>query len=501
MNEFNLDQLKNGSEKVTNDEGLLDTTTTKISTGAASSDGYVEMDIADIKPYKQEENPAQDMLGSMFGDLDNAIAKDMEEITKLKDEAIIKYNEELQEKEMEKDNNKKANDDLDDDDDIKEIEEVKIKPVVQPKYQKNIFDNDDDDDSLAELDEDDLDDDDDEQDKNKEQFDILKESIKKKIVPIQDKIDISKFTVNVKPISLSRALAMETSSVHVADWVLYSSKTAISVSELSGPEILKLDPSNSSRNRLNIYKDIYGVLYNHIIDANKPPTLEAWVKTLNFFDNDHLYFAFYKACFSGTNSVPYSCPECNEMFMEDLPMEKMIKYLKPEVEEEVHRILSKDTTSSDGYPVELFQISDNYVVGLKDPSIYSVIFENAVLTEKFTTKYQDLLSMMSYIDQIYFIDRATGSLNPIEVKNDPLNVAKTTMHRIKNYHSILSSLNSDQYYQFASYIKTINDRNENIEYILPEVTCPKCKHIIKEEKKTPQSLLFTRHQLAALLNI
>ena len=107
---------------------------------------------------------------------------------------------------------------------------------------------------------------------------------------------------------------------------------------------------------------------------------------------------------------------------------------------------------------------------------------------------------MSYIDTIYFIDRSTNQLSPIAIKQYPNDIAKTTKRKIKIYYEILSTLSSDQYFAFTSYIKQINDRNEVIQYRLPETTCPKCNHLIPEEIRKPDSLLFTRHQLGALAN-
>ena len=50
--------------------------------------------------------------------------------------------------------------------------------------------------------------------------------------------------------------------------------------------------------------------------------------------------------------------------------------------------LKKDTTSSGSLgETELMQVSDDYVVALRVPTIYNVIFENSVLDTAFTDKY------------------------------------------------------------------------------------------------------------------
>lgn len=448
-----------------------------------------EVNIEDIKPYKEPVNVIEENTKALYGELDAAIEKEMEKITEFQNKII----EEEYEKQLDDDNYGEGGTEVVDT--LKFDETTETSATVEPK---NIDLSLDDDDFFKDLDEDEDDINDEETD---EQIKEIKASIKEKIVPVVKAIDLTTFKIGKKPVSITKLLSMETPNSNVADWILYSAKKPFSISEFSGTEIEKLNPSNSSRNRLNTYKDIYNIIYKHIVDANKLE-FEAWLKTIKFFDINHIYFAIYKACFAGTNSVPYSCPECNKMFMVDLEFEQMIKYASDEVKEEVARILAGDTTSaSDEYDVILKQVSDNIVIGLKEPSAYEVIFETSSLPQDFTEKYKELLGLMSYIDGIYVINAETNTLDPVDTKPDPNNMVKTAMKKIKIYYEIINSLTSDQYYQLTSFIKEINDNAEKVSYILPEVTCPKCGKVIPEETKTPDSLLFTRHQLAAIANI
>jgi hypothetical protein len=293
-------------------------------------------------------------------------------------------------------------------------------------------------------------------------------------------------------------LSIDSNRARVADWVLYNAKRPISITELSGSEIEKLDPQKSARNRLNTFKEIYNIIYKHVVDANKPDTLEKWVKTVKFFDLQHLYFAVYKACFAGSNSIPYSCSECKETFMVDTPIDNMIKYKSEEIKKEIMDILNKDTTSEEEYPVTLRQISDDYAVAIKDPSVYNIVFETAALDDKFTQKYSDLLGFISYIDGIYYIDRTNNTLSPVGVKQIPDDIVKSTKNKVRVYYEVLSTLTSDQYYALTSYITNVRDNDDNITYIMPEVTCPKCGHVIPEQPTGADELLFTRHRLAAI---
>lgn len=508
-NNFSLDELK--STAASNEGDLLDTSTTKVSTGPITEDfapispEIKEVEIADIMPYKKPEAVGKEFVDSLFNDLDKAVDREKERITELQNkvmeqEAFKQMDEEVEEK--------------DNTDDIPatatKVEETNAETVdlededaVTTDFSLSI----DEENFFKDLEEedDDIEEEEEESEVDKEsqdaQINELKDSLKGKITPIAKSIDLSKYTISKKPVSIAKLLSIESSANNAADWVLYSAKRPISMSELSGTEIEKIDPRNSNRNRVNMYKDIYSIIYKHVIDANKPP-FEAWLKTLRLFDVSHIYFALYKACFAGANSIPYSCPKCGKTFMIDTAFEDMVKYATPEIKEEVAKILANDTTTeTDEYEVTLKQISDNYVVALKDPSVYEVVFETGSLSEEFTEKYKDLLGLMVYIDGFYLINNEDMTLSRVDTKPDPNNIVKTTMRKVKIFYEILSSLSSAQYFQIASYIKEITDRGGNISYKIPAAKCPKCNHDIPEEVRSPEEMLFTRHQLAAIVTL
>lgn len=336
------------------------------------------------------------------------------------------------------------------------------------------------------------------------QIEKLKTAITEKVTPIKAAVDLSKFTIRKKPIAISKLINMTEEEANVTDWILWSAKRPFSMREFKGAEIDKLNVTDTSRNRLNKLKEVYRLFYDHIVDANKPKDFESWLKSTSFFEINHLWFNAYKASFSGANSIPYSCPKCKEMFIVDTPFDDMVKYENDDVKKEVERILQMDTTTpldDAEYEVELKQVSDEYVFALKEPTLWGVIFETAALSDDFTTKYQDVLGLLAYIDDIYYIDRDTSELIPVNTNPDPNNATKTAMRKISAYYKILSTLNSDQYYNLTNFIQKINERDDMIKFQLPECTCPKCKAKIPAEERTPEQLLFTRHQLRAIANI
>lgn len=445
---------------------------------------HVEVDITELKGKREVENPNKEFMDKTFDVVDAAMNRIAKEATQFAEKAEEeKFQEEI-EKEIESEEYELE--------DIDELSSSNEEPV------KNI--------SVFELDDEDFEEDEDDIDTksdSEKQITDIKSKLKEKIRPVAKVIDLSTFTISNKPVSISNALkATGVSKKHIADWVFPSEGRCVSVEEFTGLEIEKLNPNNSSRNRINTYKDIYELIFKHIVDSKKPATMEQWVKKLNFFDLDHLYFAIYKSSFEGSNFIPYSCPHCNETFVsENVSMEEMVKYKDEETKAKMLELLNTDsTTESEDYNVELVQINDSYVVGLREPSVYNMIFENVVLDEKFTEKYSELLSIITFVDSIYYIDVENNELRPIEPKQYPENMIKNVKSKISTFAKILKTLNSDQFYQFNAYIKALQDKHNEITYVLPKTTCTKCEKEIAEAEMSAESLLFTRHQLTGIAN-
>lgn len=340
--------------------------------------------------------------------------------------------------------------------------------------------------------------------RNDKLLEELRSEVRSRVTPIKKKFDLSKFTINKKAISLQKVMRQAvTAHQNTADWILYDEGRPISMIGLSGPEILKLNPENSNRNRLNTFREMYRIIYNHVDDANKPD-FEAWLKQTRFIDLQHIYFALYMATFGNSNFISYACPKCQKVFIQDVKLEDMVKYANDEVKDRVREILRMDSTSNSDhtYPVDLIQISDNYAFGIRTPSIWNVIIETASLTDRFLERYSDLIDIVAYIDSIYVIDEANQQLIPVDTKPDPDDMAKTAARRVKAFYDILATLSTDEFYNLRAQIESYDKHASDINYILPGTKCPDCgEEIPANEDVTADSLLFTRHQLAAIGNM
>lgn len=321
-------------------------------------------------------------------------------------------------------------------------------------------------------------------------------AVSEKIKPIAKKLDLTSFTVMQKPIALTPKI-IEEQKVAMS-WALPNSGQYIAMREFSGKELEQLGDT-SGTNRYQTMRNRYKLFYDHIVSP-KPDDVDKWAQTVSYADDKHLFFAVYGANFGGSNFVPYDCPHCKNTFLsENIPLENMYKFEDDKSKEKFLRIKDTQESLPEGlYASEITQISDKIAIGFKDPSLYNMLFETTLLNEEFVTKYQDLIAVISYIDNIYYIDPTNKTLTPISYKIDKNNTVKTIKAKIITYAKILKSLAPDQYYIILSYLNAVSTKNVDIKYVKPEVTCPNCGEVIPEEEVNADSLVFTRAQLASL---
>ena len=328
-------------------------------------------------------------------------------------------------------------------------------------------------------------------------LDELKAAVKQNIPTIRNKINLKNFKISDTPVSASKVTAFSIADVNQADWVLPNAERVITVKGLSGPELFSMNPQNINKNRINTFRQIYGIIYKHIV-SKKPKSFDEWLKVTRFSDIDHIYAALHRATFAGSNFVHYECPECNHVFIKDYDFEEMVNYRDEKAKEKIHHILNSGNTTIPGYNVKLSQISDNYVIGLKDPSIWNMVMETASLSEDFLNKYEDLMDTMSFIDSIYVIDRNSSELKPISFDYDKNDPAKSTARKIMILSEIIRTLSSDNYFDLRNQIAQLFSSSNDMTYKIPAAKCPKCGQEFADEPTEGMRMLFTRHQLGAL---
>ena len=398
-------------------------------------------------------------------------------------------------------------------------------------YDNNVNADDDDDDNLFDIDEEDMkfldgeeetteDETADTTDENaKAKTEAIKANIRQEIShkfnPVSKKLDLSTFSISKKPINASKIInEIKTKAIECADGVLFSENRPVRMSAFKPMEIQSLDPSRLRSGNYNKFiENKLKLIYEHIIDANKPKNFEAWAMiTPNTVMDDYMFTA-YKATFGTANIITFNCNDdsCNNVFMENVPVHSMIKFSSDEIKNKYMTILNQgntDSTTSE-YKVDLYQASDDYVFGLKVPSLYNTYIEPTLVDQNFSSKYEDLILLLTYIDSVYRIDYATHQLIPIDTKPVASDKALSYKRRVKTYATIIKSLTSDQIQALSVETdkydagKLDDDGNlvRDITYVYPERRCPKCGKKIDEVEVNPDNMLFTRHQLGLMKKI
>ena len=276
------------------------------------------------------------------------------------------------------------------------------------------------------------------------------------------------------------------------------------MSEISGPE-LDIITQETSGNDLIDQTRTYQILHQHIVDANKE-TLEDFLKKVVVFDINDWFFCAYKATFKGSNYISRTCtnPKCKKVFMDSVDMDKMVEYGDEESKNRMTAIISGDTTSKPIYSAKLIPIGNKMVVGIKIPTMYKIIFEQRMISEDFRKNNSNLMELIAYIDDIYYVSEETKMLYSIDTKPDENDHVLTVKRRISTFGKAIMTLNSDEYSylvdQINKYYRSVDELRKNIKYKYPATECPRCHTKIDEEVVAPMNMLFLRHRLGRLLN-
>mgnify|MGYP007027122717 CR=1 FL=1 len=330
----------------------------------------------------------------------------------------------------------------------------------------------------------------------------FKKSVIEKVKPVTKKFDISTFSIANKKIPFSNATKSATTHYRSAKWALMSTGRPITMRSFKSTELDALSNTGNEPTRYMSIKKMYNIIFDHIMDP-KPKDVEEWAKVNSFLDLEHIWFAIYRACFEGSNFIPTDCSDtvkCRNVFLSDnVPIKDNVKFADENAKKKFNRIINSDSNvTSLMYTSEVIPVSDDYAIAFKEPSIYNVAFESALLDEDFIEKHQDLVSIISYIDKIYKINHEAQTLEEIDLPVFPNNKTKTFKTKVLNYAKVIGTLDSDQYRFILTVVDQINKRGDELTYVYPEMSCPKCGATIPERRVNAQRMVFLRHQLVAL---
>lgn len=357
---------------------------------------------------------------------------------------------------------------------------------------------------------------------DEEEKQILKtyqDSVKKVINT--DIPDVSNFKISSAPISVTKIFNKKVTkdpTETTATVPLLNSGRLITLSSLRGDEIVALDPETYGNNRLNQLRNIYSIIYKHDVSPTKPDTYVEWLKSICDFDTYQLYWGLYKATFKDSNFITYECPECKSIFMTPKPIDSMCR-INPAASDDIKaKVKDLEEHGTDVVLESLLKpnivpISKKYAFALKAPSIYANLFETSMLEQKYIDKYNQIISIIPYIDAMYYINEDNNSLIPISFETDRNNATKTVKHKIATLYKIIKDISTDEYDALSSHVLNISiHQKDAFQYITPATDCTgtytkgtnknkPCHHHFNEEiVDTPMQLLFIRRQLVVSAN-
>lgn len=322
--------------------------------------------------------------------------------------------------------------------------------------------------------------------------------VRNNIKPIDKVVDLSSYKVSKKYATAGKALnVVSKQTLHTAKWILPATGQSIIMSAFKGTEIDILANRRQGQTDLMRNEEILKLFYNHV-ESPKPANWKDWAKTVLYDDLSHLYFAVYIACFAKSNFVPFECEKDKHQFMQPADILSMVKYKNKEVEEYCKKLYNKDPDSTTVTAV-LEQVSDDVAIAFRKPSLWNVLIEDMYLPDKVRSELSDIVAIFRHVEDMYIINRDTHEIEPVDTKPDATNITKTLKNRFKVYYDILKSLSSDQLNAITPIMSKLHDQIDGVRYQYPEVTCPKCGHIIKTELMQPIDILFTRHRLQIIL--
>ena len=348
---------------------------------------------------------------------------------------------------------------------------------------------------------------------SKKAFKELRSEIIKKVVNASRKMDLTTLSISNKVVNVRDALkAIKTTTdttVRTAAYpMMYANRNFIA-SSLKGPDVAMLVEADDARieNNPNILltREQARVLYDHDANPFKPATIESWAKTIPYGDIESIFAAIYLASLKNANYIPRQCPNtrCQHSFLTDtLNIDSIIDFPSEDVKKKFNEIKNSELTkeASETYESSVSVINDRFAIGLKAPSIFTILYEYTALDNTFASKYSTMLYIMQYIDYLYYIDEESGQLSRIAWKQYPGDYGKTFKSKIATYAKILKEFDEADFTFILALVRSMETKNteSTVRYYIPETKCSKCGTTIEKEEVSPRQLVFTRQRLVAL---
>ena len=340
----------------------------------------------------------------------------------------------------------------------------------------------------------------------------LKTEILAKVLQTSKKLDISSFSVSKSVIPLNEAIRKakkadnnpDTNGKRISSWPMIAANRPFFATPLQGSDMaLMYSEENRRAGDSVITQDQAKIIYEHDANPYKPNTLKAWSKTIPFYDIDSLFAAIYCSTMTGANYIPRYCSnqKCQYAFLtENIPITDMVNLDDENTKKKFEKIRAMKPTpeNSAAYESVISIINDKYAVGIKAPSLYTILYELNSISDAFREKYKAVINLIQFIDYIYVINQETNTLEPIGWKSYVGDDSKTYKSKIATYSKILRDLSATEFGVLMSLITSMQNEVINsaiLSYRIPETKCPKCGSKIEQTETLARDLVFTRQRL------
>ena len=337
----------------------------------------------------------------------------------------------------------------------------------------------------------------------------LKNEILNKIIRAGKKLDTTQYKVSKTVINPNQVFkGAEKKPVRTGSWpMMFAGRPYVSTA-LKGPEIALLADTDDSdsNNTVGVTMDQIRIMYEHDANPYRPATLEAWAKTIPIYDVESIFAAMYLASLKDANYIPMVCAKqsCQHAYLTDnINIDDMVKFNSDDAKKRFEEIKAIQLTpeNSTSYESVVNVINDEFAIGLKVPSVFTMLFEYASLNADFINKYMTMVSIIHYIDYIYKIDEDTQTFQPIGWKTYPGDNGKTFKSKIATYSKILKEFDDTDFSILMALINAMINKTADQKYLnyeIPTQKCPKCGSEIEARPVFPRGLLFTRQRLVEL---
>ena len=333
-----------------------------------------------------------------------------------------------------------------------------------------------------------------------------------KAIDEANKIDLSIIEVQNKSTHISKIIQSRMATTLTVKNIIWATKRIIEMKKPGAREIEQLDPRRITLSDNNPLDSVYTatlnrfrIIYDNIV-SDKPASFKEWLKSTYPEEVDDYYFTLFDATFRDCNIITNQC-KCGNFEVTNSPTHTLRKFDTPETETLYQDIINgRKTGESKTKKSELYQVSEDFVVRLGAPSIFTMNIEPLFLDANNRKKYEDIVRIGVCILEMYVIVKGADGkprLSPVDMGADKSgNEASKYLAKLKALDKMENLITSDQLQcLLVETVKYDTEDTNEVSYAYPEYVCSKCGTKMEALPDRAVNMLFNRHQLGLMKSI